>query len=138
MEKQKFIEKYLPYVKWSILTVCLIVAYFFYEQPFSKEGAGAIITAVGDCFAVPGSLLMCVSALTYFAKLGAYDGIAYAFSNFSLHSIIPGHHKDKKQTLYEYKKAKDEKGRRWLSHAFKVALVAFGVGVIFIIIGAFL
>ena len=120
MEKKEFIDKYLPYVKWCILTVTMIVALFFWEKPFSEEGAQAIVGALSNCFFVPGVLVTSIGVLSYLSKLGAYDGISYTFSNFSLHSIIPGHHKDKHQTLYEYKKQKDEKGRKWLPHAFFV------------------
>ena len=79
-----------------------------------------------------------VGALTYLAKLGAYDGISYAFSNFALHSLIPGMHKDKHESFYEYKKAKEEKGRKWLSHLFFVGLVPLAISVVLLIVYAFL
>ena len=138
MTKQEFEEKYMPYVKWGIVAVALVVLMIFYEQPFSQEGAKEIVGTISDCFAIPGVVMAGIGALTYLAKLGAYDGISYAFSNFALHSLIPGTHKDKPENFYEYKKAKEEKGRKWLSHLFFTGLVPLVISVILLIVYAFL
>ena len=138
MTKQEFEEKYMPYVKWGIVAVALVVLMIFYEQPFSQEGAKEIVGTISDCFAIPGVVMAGIGALTYLAKLGAYDGISYAFSNFALHSIIPGTHKDKPESFYEYKKSKEEKGRKWLSHLFFAGLVPLVISVILLIVYAFL
>jgi hypothetical protein len=138
MEKQELYKKYMPYVKWGIVAAVAVVLMFVYEQPFTKEGAKEIAGAISDCFAIPGILMAGVGALTYLAKLGAYDGISYAFSNFALHSLIPGMHEDKHESFYEYKTAKDEKGRKWLSQLFFVGLVPLSISVIILIVYAFL
>lgn len=138
MEKEALVRKILPYIRWCFLTICMIIALFIYEKPFEQEGAKEIIGAISDCISVPGALVSCIATLSYFAKLGAYDGLTYTFSNFSLHSIIPGHHKDKHKTLYEYKQEKDEKGRKWLPQALQVGLVTLGIGVILLIVYALL
>ena len=131
-------KKYMPYVKWGIVAIIAVVLMFLYEQPFAKEGAKEIVGTLSDCFAIPGIVMTGVGALTYLAKLGAYDGLNYAFSNFALHSLIPGMHKEKHESFYEYKKAKDEKGRKWLSHLFLVGLVPLALSVIILIVYAFL
>ena len=131
-------KKYMPYVKWGIVAIIAVVLMFLYEQPFAKEGAKEVVGTLSDCFAIPGIVMTGVGALTYLAKLGAYDGLNYAFSNFALHSLIPGMHKEKHESFYEYKKAKDEKGRKWLSHLFLVGLVPLALSVIILIVYAFL
>ena len=138
MEKQELAKKYMPYVKWGIFAIVTIVIMFIYEKPFSEENAKKIVGAISNCFAIPGVLISGMSGLTYLASLGAYDGLTYIFSNFSLHSLIPGHHKDKKQTLYEYKQAKDEKGRKWQSQAIVIGLCSLGISIILLIVYAFL
>lgn len=138
MEKQEFYKKYVPYIRWGVIALVAVVLMFVYEHPFAKDGAKEIVGTLSDCFAVPGIVMTGIGALTYLAKLGAYDGLNYAISNFSLHSLIPGTHKDKHESFYDYKKAKDEKGRKWLSQLFCVGLVPLLVSVVLLIIYAFL
>ena len=138
MEKQDFAKKIIPYVKWGVFATIAIVLMFIYEKPFSEENVKEVIGAISNCFAVPGVLVFGMSGLTYLASLGAYDGLTYIISNFSLHSLIPGHHKDEKQTLYEYKQAKDEKGRKWQSQAMVIGLCSLGISIILLIVYAFL
>ena len=138
MQKEEFFKKYFPYIKWCVITVALVVVMFVYKKPFNGETAKKIFADMSDCFAVPGVVLSGIGLLSYFASLGAYDALAYSFSNFSLHSLIPGRHKDKHETLYEYKKAKDEKGRNWLRHILYIGLVTLGIAVILLIIYAIL
>lgn len=138
MEKQEFYKKYVPYIRWGVIALVAIVLMFVYEKPFSRESAKEIVGTLSDCFAIPGIVMVGVGALTYLAKLGAYDGLNYAFSNFSLHSLIPGMHKDKHESFYEYKKAKDAKGRKWLSQLFFVGLVPLTISVVILIVYAFL
>ena len=138
MQKKELLQKSFPYIKWSVFALMIIVAMFLYEKPFDHEGAGEIIGSLSNCFAVPGVVISGFAGLTYIASLGAYDGLTYIFSNFSLHSLIPGHHKDKKQTLYEYKQAKDEKGRKWQSQAMVIGLCSLGISIILLIVYAFL
>ena len=134
MEKEELFKKYVHYVKWSVVALFFTVIMFVLEKPFSAEGAGEIIGLISNCFAVPGVLLTGLGVLSYLSSLGAYDGLAYMFSNFSLHSLIPGHQKEKPGTLYEYKKMKDEKGRKWIPYALQVGLVMLGISVILLII----
>ena len=138
MEKEEFFKKYMPYIKWGIIAVVAVIFMFTYEKPFSQEGTKEIVGAISDCFAIPGVVMSGIGALTYLAKLGAYDGISYVFSNFALHSIIPGMYKDKFDSFYEYKQAKEAKGRRWLSHMCFVGLVTLAISVILLVVYAFL
>ena len=138
MSKEEFLKKYMPYIRWGIVAVIAVVLMFAYEQPFSKEGAKEIVGAVSDCFAVPGVVMAGIGALSYLAKLGAYDGISYVFTNFALHSIIPGMYKDKFDSFYEYKQMKEAKGRTWLSQLCYVGLILFAISVILLIVYAIL
>jgi hypothetical protein len=138
MEKEVFLKKYFPYIKWSVVALAAIVFMIVYENPFSAGNAADIVGKLSNCFAVPGVVLSGIGALSYFSSLGAYDAFGYIFSNFSLHSIIPGHHKEKYESLYEYKKEKDEKSRKWLPYALKVGLITLGISVALLVVYAFL
>ena len=138
MQKEEFFKKYVPYIKWGIFGVVSIVLMFIYEKPFSEAETNEIFGSMSNCFAVPGIVLTGFGGLSYLSSLGAYDGLSYIFSNFSLHSIIPGHHKDKPQTLYEYKQQKDEKGRKWHPQPLIVGAVSLGISVVMLIIYAIL
>lgn len=138
MHKEEFFKKYLPYIKWGIFGVVAIVLMFIHEKPFSDDGIKEIFGSMSNCFAVPGVVLTGFGGLSYLSSLGAYDGLSYIFSNFSLHSIIPGHHNDKPKTLYEYKQQKDEKGRKWHPQPLIVGAVSLGISVVMLIIYAIL
>lgn len=138
MDREELYKKYFPFAKWSLVAIAAIVFMFIYEQPFALEGAKEVVGAISDCFAVPGIVMTGIGALSYLGRLGAYDGISYVFSNFALHSIIPGTYKEKPGSFYDYKVAKDEKGRKWLSQLFFVGLVPLVISVMLLIAYAFL
>ena len=138
MEKEEFLKKYFHYIKWTIVAVVFVILMFVYENPFSADSPKDTVGLVSNCFAVPGIILTSLGILSYLSFLGAYDGIAYTFTNFSLHSLIPGRQKEKPGTLYEYKKAKDEKGRRWIPQALQIGIVTLGISLILLIVYAFM
>ena len=73
------------------------------------------------------------------AKLGAYDGLVYSFKNFGLHTLIGGNpNKKKTQTFYEYKTAKDEKGRKWFPNFLWVGVASLVIGIILAIVAELL
>lgn len=138
MDKEELYKKYMPYAKWGLVAVAAIVFMFVYEQPFALSGAKEIVGTISDCFAVPGIVMAGIGVLSYLGRLGAYDGISYVFSNFALHSIIPGTYKEKPGSFYDYKVAKDAKGRKWLSQMFFVGLVPLGISILLLVVYAFL
>ena len=126
--------KLSSYIKTGTAWLVLLVLSFWWENPFQKESVSEIFAAVSNAFTIPGVIMTGLGGLTYLASKGAYDGLGYAFSNFGLHNLWTKRQPKKYKTLYDYKAAKDEKGRKWLSSALVVGLVSLSLGVISLVI----
>lgn len=102
---------------------------------FSLTDARLIFGQLSDCFAVPGLLMAGVGGLSYASAKGAYDLFGYAVSRITLHELLPFRRTyERPGTLLEYKKQKDEKGRRWLPAALYSGLAAVALGVVFLVL----
>jgi len=130
-EKKKLIIRYVKTALSLLLvfTVCLVI-----ENPFEAEDAKGVIWALCDSFTVPGVLFAGIGALSYFAYLGAFDGIGYAFTNFGLHNLWVTKQPKKYKSFYDYKVAKDEKGRTWWPHILIVGLTSLAISLILLIV----
>ncbi len=126
--------KIIRYVRWGSVLLAFIVAMFFYEKPYEQQGAKEIVGAISNCFITPGVVFSGIGILSYISKKGGYDSFGYVFSNFSLHHILFNTPKVKYESLYDYKVAKDEKGRKWLPEMLFTGLGAFSVGVVIFVI----
>ena len=131
-------EKKLAFLRWVSITIIALIAMYFVEMPFNQNSAKEAIGAISNCFVVPGIIFTGLGGLTFIGHLGGYDSFGYMISNFSLHSLIPGKHPKKYGTFYEYKEAKDKKGRKWLPELLITGLINIGVGIIFLVIYAIL
>ena len=102
---------YLVYGAAAVLAaLCMALLRGVFSAPDGKTAAGIF----SDCFLVPGIVLTGLGGLSYAASKGAYDALGYAFSRFSLHSLFATRKiYQEPETLYEYKKQRDEKGRSW-------------------------
>ena len=131
-------EKRLTVLRWLSLTIMALIAMYFIELPFEQSSAKEVVGAISNCFVVPGIIFTGFGGLSFVAHLGGYDSFGYMFSNFSLHSLIPGKHPTKYKTFYEYKEAKNKKGRKWLPQSLITGLINIGIGAIFLIVYAIL
>ena len=135
IDEGEFRQKIISYVKWGAVCVAIVLFCFFaVEKPYAQATAADVIGKIGNCFFVPGVVLSGIGALSYISYLGGYDSLSYTFSNFALHKIWVQRHPKRYKSLYEYKEAKNKKGRKWLPHAFAVGIVSLGLGVIFTVI----
>ena len=131
-EKKKLI---IRYVKTALALILVIAVCLVIENPFAEENtAGDVLMALCNSFTVPGVLFAGIGTLSYFAYLGAYDGIGYAFTNFGLHNLWVTKQPKKYKSYYEYKTAKDEKGRVLWPHILIVGLASLAVSVILLIV----
>jgi hypothetical protein len=136
-EKKLKIRAYVWTVGFTLMLAALM--FFTLEKPHEEENAKAVLGALSNCFIVPAALVGGFGALSYMAKLGAYDGLVYSFKNYGLHTLIGGAFTKKKtQTFREYKEEKDEKGRRWFPHLLWVGLAALVIGIILAIVSEIL
>lgn len=136
-EKKLKIRAYVWTVGFTLMFVA--VMFFTIEKPHEQENAKAVLGALSNCFIVPAALVGGFGALSYMAKLGAYDGLTYSFKNFGLHNLLGGNPKQKRtQTFREYKEEKDEKGRKWFPQLLWVGLAALVIGIILAIVSEML
>lgn len=134
MKDGKIKKFLLTCIKPASLIVAAIVGCAFVENPFGQTETAELFEKLHNIFTVPGVVFAGVGLLSYFNYLGAYDGLAYAFSNFGLHNLWVSRRRDKYKSLYDYKKAKDEKGRKWMPNVLFVGSVSLFIGIIFLII----
>ena len=137
-DRELIVRKRILYVKWAVIAVVLVVLMFFYEKPYEGESVADVVGKISNCFTVPGIVLSGIGALSYVSYIGGYDSFGYIFSNFALHSLIYREQPKKYQSLYDYKQAKDAKGRKWLPHVLFVGLGTLAISVVLLIVYAFL
>ena len=127
-------NKRLKYIKTGVFMLLAIALCVWLEDPFSAETPVELIGILCDCFTVPGVIFLGIGALTWVAHQGGFDSFGYMFSNFSLHNLWVTKQKKKYETFYDYKQAKDEKGRPWLTHFAVLGACSLGIGLILLVI----
>lgn len=132
MEKR---QKLMTFVKWGIVCFALaVLCFFFVEKPYAETELREVIGRISNCFAVPGVVIGGIGGLSYVSYRGGYDGLGYAFSNFGLHNIWTTRQPKRYKSLYEYKEAKDQTGRKWLPEALIVGLGFIAIGLLLTLI----
>ena len=125
----------IAYLISILVLLACVVGMLFWENVFSKENAKEILGSLSNVFFVPGVVFAGVGGLSKLGALGAYDTIGYMFSRFSFHNIwITNAKKQKYDSLYEYKVAKDTKGRKWFPFILWPGLASIALSVILIIV----
>ena len=122
------------YLKAGIFLLLAIAFCIWWEEPFAGENAQEVIGNLCDCFTVPGVIFLGISGLSWVARMGGFDSFGYIFSNFSLHSLWMQRPKKKYESFYDYKQAKEEKGRTWLSHFAVLGGASLAVGIVLLIV----
>ena len=136
-EKKLKIRSYIWAVGFTLMLAA--VMFFTLEKPYEEQTAKDVLGALSYCFVVPAALVGGFGALSYMAKLGAYDGLVYSFKNYGLHTLIGGAFTKKKtQTFREYKEEKDEKGRKWFPQLLWCGLGSLVIGLILAIVSELL
>ncbi len=88
---------------------------------FDAVGAVKIFGLLSDAFLMPGILLSGVAAISWTGALGTYDMIGYGMQ--TLFFFIPSVFEKRAKSFYDYRRAKEEKGRKWLFEMLIVGLV---------------
>ena len=135
LEKKK---KKISYIVTTVCFLCLTVLCLFNEDIQSQETALDVIKVISNAFFLPGVLFAGIGGISKIASTGEFDMLGYGFSTIGIHQIIPGLPKDKYESYIEYKKSKDEKGRRWFPNMLYVGLSGIAVSIVFVIIYSFM
>lgn len=130
-------QKRLSWLKWVIpaaVAVAIFIACAFINGLFKSESAYNTIRIICDCFTVSGAVLAGVGLLCWIASFGQFDILSYGTRNFVGH-FIPPVSKKLPKSFYDYRKEKDEKGRKWPRETLFVGLIFLGLAVVFLVIG---
>lgn len=103
------------------------------EEKEEVDQTAKVITALANCFTIPGLFMAGAAAIGWVASFGTFDMLVYGTGTFVGYFIKPVANKLPK-TYYDYKAGKDEKGRRWSVESLIVGGAFFAVGMIFVII----
>lgn len=130
MRKSDHTDGGKPWLKW-VVSLTVAVA-FFVLCALSRDWAGAesgaaLCGLLSDCFAVPGVVLGGVGGISWIATFGQFDMLAFGTRKFFGHFIRPLE-KGLPGNFYEYREAKNQKGRTWLKETFFVGLAFLVVG----------
>lgn len=135
IDDKKKKELVIGYIVTISLTIILVIIMMVIKGGFKADSTKEFFHLLSDSFFVPGVLIAGVGGLSFLASLGAYDSFGYFFSRFSLHNLFfTNPKKDKYDSLYDYKKKKEEKGRHWLPYALWTGLGAIGVSILLVVI----
>lgn len=120
---------------WALPTLAvLIVVMLFVTDVFGAENATEVFERLCDVFFVPGVLLASFGGLSFVAAKGGFDTVTYLFTNFALHSLMPTKQKKKYDSYYDYKTAKDERGRMWFPQVLIIGGASIAVSVVMLIV----
>lgn len=135
-EKKK-INK-VAYLVTGIIFLVIALAFMWNDGIFEKESSKEIIGSISNGFFVAGGLFAGIGALSYIGSKGTYDTLSYGFTKIGIHQLIPGLPKDIPESFYDYKKAKEEKGRTWFPNLLFIGLAGILISVIFVAIYSFM
>jgi hypothetical protein len=96
---------------------------------FGENKSETVLYGLCNCFTIPGILLSGVGGISWAGKFGTFDMLSYGSRSFFGNFIKPLA-EDLPRTFYDYKKQKDEKGRKWSAEVLFVGLAFLAVGVI--------
>ena len=119
-----------------IFAIAIFVACMFASGGLfgdEQHKAKTVIDGLANCFTIPGVLLAGVGGISWAAKFGTFDMLGYGSRSFFGIFIRPLAD-DLPPTFYDYRKAKEEKGRKWLVELFLTGVVFLALGVIFTVI----
>ncbi len=136
---REYYKKYGKYINLTFFYL-LFFAFVFYVGITNKEienETEKIVCAICDAFTVPGIIFFGIGVITWVSSKGTFDSFGYMLSNFSIRNIVGTFGKkpkDNYDSFYEYKCAKDERGRTWLKHYFIFGLVSLVIGAVLLIV----
>ena len=128
--------KIKSFISPLILAVALFVGCMFLRGGFFGDvdgRAATVVDGLANCFTIPGILLAGVGAISWASTFGTFDMMGYGTKTF-LGMFIRSIGDELPKTFYDYRKAKNDKGRKWLRETFLVGVAFLLLGLIFTVI----
>lgn len=134
---KKKIDK-VKYLITGIIFLVISLAFMWNDGILEKESVKEVMGSISNGFFITGGLFAGVGALSFIGSKGTYDTLSYGFAKIGIQQLLPGVQREIPESFYEYKKAKDEKGRVWFSNLLFVGLAGIFLSVVFVVLYSFL
>jgi len=128
----------LKYLITGIVFLVIALAFMWNDGIFEKESVKEVMGSISNGFFITGGLFAGVGALSFIGSKGTYDTLSYGVSKIGIHHLIPGMPREDAESFYDYKVAKDKKGRVWFPNLLFVGLAGILLSVVFVVIYSFL
>ena len=123
-------NKIKKYIGPLIVAVAIFVSCMFANGGvFGENKAETLLYGICNCFTIPGIILTGIGAISWAGKFGTFDMLSYGTRSFFGIFIRPLSD-DLPTNFYEYRKQKDEKGRKWSVELLIVGASFLAVGLI--------
>ena len=114
----------------------IALLYMLLEGVFQQPDRLLRLKGISDGFLLPGVLWFCFGAISFVSSKGFFDLFSYA--TFNLFGFFRPKKEDseraKAKDLYEYKKAKDERGRKCFPFVFVSGILFIILSIVFAVI----
>ena len=98
---------------------------------FEQTDFSGVCKALSDGFLVPGAVFMGVAGLTWMATYGMYDIMGFGCSSLFGRFIPFDSVYKRKESFYDYKTKRDERGRVWKIDMLLVGGICFALSILF-------
>ena len=122
-----------PYITPLLVAITLAVIYAIAKKIYVFDTVKTFVGELSNCFLLPGVLLGGAGAIGWIGTFGTYDMLSYGTRSFFGIFIKPLA-ADLPRTFYEYRVAKDEKGRKWSKETLIVGLISLAVSMILLLV----
>lgn len=126
-------KKRIVFLIYAIIEIIIAFLFCIAKKIFAAENAQEVFRILSDAFLVPAVLYIGISLLGLISTKGVYDIFGFGTGSL-LGRFNPMQEKEKYRSFYDYKMAKDEKGRKWKPEMLLSGLAALGVSVVFLVI----
>ncbi len=115
----------------AISAVLLAIAIAWMRGLFEQTTAQGVLQVLSDSFLVPGAVFMGIAGLTWISTFGMYDIMGFGCSSLFGRFIPFDSVHRRKETYYDYKTKRDERGRVWKADMLVVGGVCFALSILF-------
>ena len=127
-------KKIKKYIGPLVVAVAIFVTCMFANGGiFGENKAESLLYGICNCFTIPGIILTGIGAISWAGKFGTFDMLSFGTRSFFGIFIKPLSN-DMPTNFYDYRKEKDEKGRKWSPELLIVGAIFLAVGLMLAVV----
>ncbi len=111
---------------YAAVGIVLFFVCAYQNRLFDQTDAREIFRILSDCFVITGVLAAGVAGVSWAGAQGTFDMLHYGVK--SVLFFIPRVRASTEKTFYDYRKKREDRGRRWLPELLVVGLVFLLLG----------